>query len=145
MKTSADGIGSKVVDLAEQIARRAHRGQFRRDGVTPYIQHPEAVVTRVGNGEVERAAAWLHDVIEDTSETAASLLTQGIPSSVVEVVELLTRKEELTEADYLSAIRAHPVARRVKIADMLTNLSDRPTEKQIVKYARGLLFLHESA
>jgi hypothetical protein len=31
--------------------------------VTPYIKHPEAVVSRVST-EDDKAAAWLHDVLD---------------------------------------------------------------------------------
>lgn len=43
---SGGGIGSSVL-LAEQIATRSHANQFRRDGVTPYITHPEAIVKKL--------------------------------------------------------------------------------------------------
>ena len=123
------------------MARRAHEGQFRRDGVRPYILHPEAVAGRVAGDPIAEAAAWLHDVIEDTSLRAEDLRKGGIPEEVIEVVLLLTNRNDLGYERYLATIAAHPVARRVKIADMLTNLSDQPTDRQIVKYAKGLLVL----
>ena len=130
-----------IVDLAREIATRAHAGQFRRDGVTPYILHPQAVAGRVAGDPTAEAAAWLHDVLEDTAVTAEELLSAGIPATVVEVAQMLTHDETRSYEDYLAGIAAHPVAKKVKIADMLTNLSDTPTDRQIVKYARGLLIL----
>ena len=35
------------------------------------------------------------------------------------------------------------LARVVKIADMIDNLADKPSKKQIIKYATGLLALVE--
>jgi hypothetical protein len=66
-----------VVLLAEQIARKAHVNQFRRDGVTPYITHPEAVVKKLGTESDDvLAVAWLHDVLEDTCVTV-TIKTSG--------------------------------------------------------------------
>lgn len=128
-----------VVELAEQIATRAHAGQFRRDGVTPYIAHPAAVARRLsGEPDDVIAAAWLHDVLEDTRLTATALRESGIPEQVVRAVELLTRQRGRSYGSYIEAVRGDEIARKVKIADMLHNLSDSPTERQIAKYSRGL-------
>jgi hypothetical protein len=43
--------------------------------------------------------------------------------------------------DYPERVAASPIAAKVKIADMLSNLADDPTPKQIRKYAKGLLRL----
>jgi len=136
---------ASLPELAEKIARKAHAGQFRRDGITPYILHPAAVVSRL-NGESPEvlATAWLHDVIEDTEETGQSLIDKGIPRSVAINVEMLSKKSGEDYARYMRKLRGWPDARKVKIADMLANLSDAPSEKQIVKYAKGLLILHNT-
>lgn len=137
-QTSAGG----VVPLAEHIARKAHATQFRRDGVTPYITHPEAVVKKL-TAEVDyvRAAGWLHDVLEDTDVTQAALLHFGVPKPVVDAVVLLTKTGDCSYEAYLEGVRKNEIAKRVKIADMLHNLSDSPTRNQILKYARGLIML----
>ncbi len=133
-------IGTALVVLAERIARQAHAGQFRRDGVTPYIVHPEAVASRVFKPE-EKATAWLHDVLEDTHMTKQDLLDAGIPENVVEAVVIMTKTEGVSYSDYLVKVKENPIARVVKIADMNSNLADTPTPKQIAKYAEGLKFL----
>jgi len=46
--------------------------------------------------------------------------------------------------DYLEDVKKNPLARTVKIADMLSNLADNPTKNQIIKYSKGLLYLHEN-
>lgn len=126
---------------AEEIARRAHTGQFRRDGVTPYVTHPERVAKRVAGDLDVEAVAWLHDVLEDTAEAEQSLLDAGIPSHVVDAVKVLTKSPTVGYEEYLASIKNNPLALKVKVQDMLDNLSDSPTEKQIVKYAKGLLIL----
>ena len=85
--------------------------------------------------------AWLHDVLEDTSETPITLTAYGVPKIVVDAVVALTKVEGEAYPNYLSRVAGNPIARRVKIADMLSNLADSPTDHQIRKYASGLLAL----
>lgn len=133
---------STSVLLASSIARAAHAGQFRRDGVTPYITHPEAVAKSLeGENPDVIAAAWLHDVLEDTEVTISELKNAGIPVRVIEAVALLTRWDGQSYEDYLHWITQDEIARKVKVADIQHNLSDAPTEKQIAKYGKALLIL----
>ena len=64
------------------------------------------------------------------------------PPAGVDAVKTLTIKGDSDE-NYLAGIKRNTAARKVKIADMLANLSDAPTAKQIIRYARGLLALHD--
>jgi len=130
-----------MITLARSIAEEAHKGQFRRDGTTPYIRHPEDVARRVEGDTDAVAVAWLHDVIEDTSLTKEILLQRGIPKHIVGVVELLTHEKNESYLDYLAIVALNPLARKVKKADMEANLADKPTPKQIRKYTKGLLQL----
>jgi (p)ppGpp synthase/HD superfamily hydrolase len=128
--------------LASSIAQKAHGGQFRRDGITPYITHPEAVAKALeGEHPDVIAAAWLHGVLEDTQASVVHLINAGIPWRVIEAVELLTRDDGQPYEDYLHWIAQDEIARKVKIADIRHNLSDAPTEKQIAKYEKALLIL----
>ncbi len=134
----------ELVALAKDIATNAHAGQFRRDSTVPYIEHPRAVVARVGKDPNAQVVAWLHDVLEDSDHTAASLEDAGIPASLVSDVALLTKTQGTNYEDYLERVASSRIATKVKIADMLSNLADNPTKKQIRKYAHGLLRLtHE--
>lgn len=130
-----------MVARCRDLATRAHEKQFRRDGVTPYIRHPEAVAQRVAGDPVAEAAAWLHDVLEDTTVSSDELRAEGVPEDVIARVILLTNKGTIGYDRYLSGIKADPVAKKVKVADMLANLADHPSERQIIKYAKGLLIL----
>lgn len=132
---------NEIVQLAERVATEAHRGQFRRGGSVPYIEHPRAVAGRVGGDPDAMVVAWLHDVIEDTGETAGSLLEKGIPGHCVDAVVLLTKHGAADYDTYLEMVARSPLATKVKIADMLSNLSDQPTPTQIRKYAKALLRL----
>lgn len=132
--------------LAQTLAEIAHHKQFRRDGKTPYIKHPEAVANKFEKDSLEWQTAWLHDVLENTHMSAQDLLDAGIDLVVVEAVEALTIRSAVGEEymDYLRSVCKNPLAVRVKIADMICNLNDTPTRNQICKYARGLLFLLEN-
>ncbi len=125
--------------IAEKIARKAHEGQFRRDGVTPYITHPEAVVKMLEGSHREVIdAAWLHDVLEDTNVTVPILSDKGMSWRVIDAVIALTR--ELGESYENFIVRAHknPIARKVKIADIMHNLSCEPTKRQRTRYLLAL-------
>jgi len=136
---------SELVLKAKQYATVAHMGQFRRDGVTPYIKHPERVVEILaGKDEVTRAVGWLHDVIEDTTTTYQDLQDEGFHSEIVNAVVLLTRVDSANYKIYLKALSEDPIARTVKIADMLANLTDSPTPRQIKKYTEALLWISTS-
>jgi len=135
----------EVRTKAALIAIEAHKHQFRRDGVTPYIRHPEAVAGRLLNeSDLVIATAWLHDVLEDTQETPKSLRAAGIPETVIDAVRLLTKTDD-DYPMYLYRIQAHPIARVVKYADVMCNLLDDPTEDQIKKYAQAIQILSQGA
>lgn len=127
---------------AELLATLFHKNQFRRDGVTEYITHPAAVAKRLsGESKNVIATAWLHDVLENTGLTKKMLIDVKMPEDVIEAVDCLTKRSSESYEHYLKNVRKNKIALKVKIADMLHNLSDTPTKKQIIKYARGLLTL----
>lgn len=108
---------------AESIASIAHRAQSDKLGAA-YIDHPARVADAFDCGDepIEHAAAWLHDVLEDTDLTADDLLDSGILPEVVEVVAVLTRPGfPLDDADYYERVRGNPWALRVKAADLDDN------------------------
>jgi (p)ppGpp synthase/HD superfamily hydrolase len=90
------------------------------------------------------AAAWLHDTVEDGALIWQTLKDEGIPDAVISTVEALTKKLGERYPAYLIRVKANPRACNVKIADILDNLSDAPTRPQIVRYAKALIYLHES-
>jgi hypothetical protein len=110
------------VALAKGIAFAAHRGQLDQIGAE-YIDHPGRVAERFDplTEPVLVAAAWLHDVLEDTAVTAQNLLEAGVQPEVVEVVQLLTRTPDVADDEYYARIGRHPLARRVKLADLDDN------------------------
>jgi hypothetical protein len=164
-ESQTNSIWPFIHENAERIARSAHENQKDKAGRT-YIDHPYRVVQNVRSYErfiwehdpkrlldqggkhvaniidAAIAAAWLHDVIEDSGEhgeqiTAQQLLSSAIPAQVVEAVMLLTddqrvpreiepglqRKSLKTQLklDYYKKIKENEVARIVKIADLADN------------------------
>jgi (p)ppGpp synthase/HD superfamily hydrolase len=109
---------------AVAIAAQAHGGRRDRSGVLE-LAHASADAT-----DDELAAAVLHDVLEDTPWTSQNLLDAGVPAVVVEAVEHVSRIEQPRKETYRDFIErtaraegeAGRIARRVKVADLLTNM-----------------------
>lgn len=138
-----ESMKGKELKTAIKVANLAHSGQYRRDGLTPYIEHPKAVASFLGESADEKllAVAWLHDVLEDSSFTVDDLLSFGIEKDVVQAVQILTKRKGESYLDYLEKVAQNRLSRIVKIADMKSNLADEPTDRQIEKYNKGLKFL----
>lgn len=115
-----------LVDRARNLAVAAHTGQTDKSGA-PYWTHPARVAGHVCRlypdaPDAAVAAAWLHDVIEDTAWTADALLAEGFPGEVVEAVVALTRVKGVDSDDYYRAIRERGgIALMVKHADIADN------------------------
>ena len=123
MTVESSSQSSFGVADALRIATEAHRGQADKAG-QPYIGHVVRVMGRVDT-DVEKMAAALHDVIEDTDATPESLLGQGVPEDVVDAVVALTKRDGETYTDFVLRVGAHPIARQVKIADLADNSDPR--------------------
>lgn len=100
------------------FAYQAHQGQLDQNGV-PYVFHPIHLAEQM-NDEVSCCVALLHDVVEDTACTLEDLRRE-FPPSVVETVDLLTRREDVDYFDYVRSIRSSPIAVKVKLADLAHN------------------------
>lgn len=110
-----------IVDIALQIAAKAHAGAVDRDN-QPYILHP-LTVGLMGHTDEERAAGFLHDVVEDTDWTFEALLEAGIPQGVVGALRLLTHDKTEGYYDYVQRIidSGNPIALQVKYNDLQHN------------------------
>lgn len=124
------------INLMRQIAITAHEGQFRRDKQTPYIKHVEAVANSVEDRL--KPIAWGHDLIEDTSVTLDDLKNYGFPQYIIDGVDLITHRANVTNIEYWRAMTCNPDVVTVKLADIKVNLADKPTEHQREKYQRAL-------
>lgn len=110
-----------AIDIALQIATKAHAGQLDRDGY-PVILHP-LTVGLMGNTDEEKIAGFLHDVVEDTDYNFIDLLDAGIPFGVVNALRLLTHDKSVPYFDYVQRIidSKNPIALQVKHNDLKHN------------------------
>ncbi len=137
---------TEQIEKARAFAQTCHDGQFRHDGITPYIVHPEMVadiVERLGGGEQEITVAWLHDTMEDCVQHGVThpVLAERFDLVIADAVEALTHREGESYPDSIERAKANTIARRVKLADNLANLSDSPSRKQVAKYAASMIQL----
>lgn len=139
------------IEVANKLAENYHKGQFRKDGKTPYITHPRQVFGLLKENEVKDrivlAASLLHDVLEDTPISRTGLfldLTQnGVTpdkaTAIVDLVDQMSSPDKQLSVTSLfnrhtrkSMMARHfryvsPEAAAIKIADRYCNLSDLDT------------------
>lgn len=97
----------------------AHKDQLDKSGL-PYVFHPFHLAEQMPD-EYTTVTALLHDVVEDTGCTFDALCEMGFPADVLSALRLLTHDPAVPYMEYISAIRANPIARTVKRADLLHN------------------------
>jgi (p)ppGpp synthase/HD superfamily hydrolase len=124
----------ELVEKARVFATAAHAAaaQLRKYTNEPYIVHPAevfAIVSTVdGATEEMMAAAWLHDVVEDTGVTI-EVIREMFGEKVAELVGWLTdvsRPEQGNRATRKAIDRAHTAmasadAQTIKLADLISN------------------------
>jgi (p)ppGpp synthase/HD superfamily hydrolase len=91
------------------------------------------IVDEYGNVDLDmvEAAAWLHDVVEDTFKTLAMIEADFVAAGhnyakiekILAAVALLTKPDDgsLSNKDYYLRIARNPLARAVKLADLQDN------------------------
>ena len=125
----------KCTDNLKALAERGHAGQFRKDGKTPYIEHPRAVVALLGKwgvtDGVTLAIAWGHDLLEDTRIGEGEIRAAGGPrhgAAILAGIKALTRDETAwpDKKAWLREVarKAPPAALIVKAADRICNTRD---------------------
>jgi len=143
----------ELIDTSRALATAAHTGQVDKTG-HPYITHPTRVAERTAILFPEApagviAAALLHDVLEDTSTTAAGLADAGIPQSVIDAVDAVTKRDGEAVEQYFEWVRSNPWAVMVKTADIADNtdpvrvdeLDAETRERLRAKYVRARALL----
>lgn len=124
-----------LVERAALFAAAAHAavGQKRKYTGEPYILHPRAVaeiVQTVEHTPEMVAAAWLHDVVEDTQVTLNDI-ESAFGEQVRELVFWLTdvskpedgNRKTRKALDREHSAKAPPEAQTVKLADLIDNTS----------------------
>ena len=128
---------STDIEAAKALATKAHSGQSDKAGL-PYITHPARVAERLESPEV-KVVGWLHDTVEDTALTVADISNQFGPETAA-AVEAVSRRDGEAWEDYIDRVAANPVARAVKISDLIDNSNlgriPRVTLKDVKRQAR---------
>ncbi|MGL4650268.1 MAG: HD domain-containing protein, partial [Caldilineaceae bacterium] len=115
------------VERAVAIAIEAHAGQLDKSGKA-YIAHPLRVMAAFAHepgaeGEALRMVAVLHDVVEDAPAWPLERLRgEGFLPEIIDAVDHLTRRESESYEAFVDRALAHPLARRVKLADLRDNM-----------------------
>jgi (p)ppGpp synthase/HD superfamily hydrolase len=99
---------------------KAHAGQVDKVGA-PYHRH----LYRVARTVDPRLAlvAYAHDILEDTKTTQADLYHVGFNPYEVNIITALTHRPNERNVDYLVRVKDHPDAVRIKVADLMDNIS----------------------
>lgn len=117
------------------FAAGAHRDQRRKGEDAPYINHPiEVAALLAGEGGVGDAvvlgAALLHDVLEDT-DTPSAEIERRFGARVRRLVEEMTdppgvpdEEQKRRQTEHAPGMSAD--AKRIKIADKISNVRDLP-------------------
>lgn len=150
-----------LVERAREVAQAAHQGQKDKAG-RAYIGHPARVAEHARRrceeagvygyeADLVVAAAWLHDVVEDTT-TGEEQLREQFPPQTVDAVMAVTRRPEEDPEVYYARIRATPGAVLVKSADLDDNTDPERTallepalrQRLAQKYARSRQLLAQA-
>ena len=114
-----------MTEKARAFAIEAHKDT--RYGALSYEYHLQAVVQAMGEAPPEAlAAAWLHDVVEDTSVTLHDV-REAFGGRVARLVDCVTdepgENRKARKAGMYKKLATGPVmARRIKLADRIANM-----------------------
>lgn len=118
-----------MIRKAAEFAAEAHKGTFRKGSRVPYIYHPMEValiVAQMTTDEEVIAAAYLHDVLEDTDVTEGELGAQfGL--RVLQLVAAETEDKSLSWKERKETTIRHLEAapwevKQLALADKLSNM-----------------------
>src|ERR1700722_19885944 len=136
--TKAD---TRLIDAAYVMAEAAHAAQ-KRDNGEPYITHPLAVANILAGYRLDSSSivtALLHDVIEDTSVTLASVQKRFGPevAGLVDGVTKLTRLElQSDRTKQAENFRKLVLAMSRDIRVLLVKLADRLHNMRTLHFVR---------
>ncbi|MBE5821342.1 MAG: HD domain-containing protein [Clostridiales bacterium] len=108
-----------------EFIKEKHAGQTRKHGA-PYYTHPMAVADILKNkgfSDEYIIVGLFHDLLEDTNTTFEEILSLT-NLSIANAVKLLTKEKGYIMEEYIEGIRNNPIAKMVKLADRIHNLSE---------------------
>lgn len=112
-------IYTEMTKKALKLCFEAHKEQIDKSGM-PYVFHPFHLAEQMQDEE-STIVALLHDVIEDTDYTLDDLRKMGFCDSILAAIHLMTHEAGVPYMDYVKKIKANPIAKTVKLADLRHN------------------------
>lgn len=122
---------------AMEFARAAHKGQFRKYKNEEYIEHPKRVaqlVKTVPHTTDMICAAYLHDVVEDTTVSLNEIRQKfgdRVADLVAELTDVFVKKDyphlnrkKRKENEVERQSKMSPEAKTIKLADVIDNTRD---------------------
>ena len=141
----------------KKFVKNKHGNQRRKHG-TPYYLHPFAVadiLEKKGYNLDYQIAGLFHDLLEDTDVKYEEILKLS-SANIADAVKLLSKEEGYEISDYINRIDQNEIAKAVKLADRVHNLSEaylvsnefiqkyiEETKKWYLQLAKGTVFESE--
>ena len=122
---------TEIVQRAEQFARSAHAGMLLQSGglFVTHLEDVTALVRESGATWDELAAAWLHDVVEDTTFTVSDIRNEfgeviaAIVDGLTDPPDFVSKPNKLRKRLQAERIRDKGrEVKHVKIADQTVNV-----------------------
>lgn len=131
VRVNAPQVNAERLARAYEFGKEAHTGQFRKDGVTEYFNHPievSTILSEVIPDEDSIVAALLHDTIEDTQVTREDV-EAAFGADVLRLVEGVTKLANVTfetkKALQAESMRKMLIAMSSDFRVILIKLADR--------------------
>ena len=81
--------------------------------------------------------AYLHDILEDTNTTTQELISIGISTDTINIINILTKKKDEPYINYINRIKKNSAAQMIKKADLEDNMNisrlNQLTDKDIAR------------
>lgn len=137
------------IQKALRLAAVQHNGQYRKDGITPFIIHPievAIIISEYIEDEDIICSALLHDVLEDTQGCSYEKLAEDFGDKVASIVQSLTDKPlpDLSwnekHQKYLEDLKnSRDEAVLICLADKFANVSTGPMNQDRIWYYQGMI------
>ena len=111
----------KLEEISLNLIEQYHKDDVDKGG-NPYKNHLVSV-SSVCNSYEAKIAGLLHDIIEDTQCDEEVLLNAGVPNYIIDIILLVTRKENESYSDFITRIEQsnNIFAMELKCSDLKNN------------------------
>jgi (p)ppGpp synthase/HD superfamily hydrolase len=140
-----------IVERAKEYATLKHTGQIRKLSKSPYIVHPEDVALIASAADQDKdliAAAWLHDVVEDTG-TSLEQIRKEFGDRIAGLVDEVTKNAEeqgkRSKKEYYhekvrqissDALTLKLFDRLANIMSVVDDLEREPNSSEVIDFAK---------